>query len=136
MYAMSRNLTNPYADAYVQTSVQEASPHRLIHMLMEGFLGRVAAAKGAMERGDVALKGESITKAIAIVGGLDECLDMEKGGELADNLRALYVYMGDRLLEANINSDAAILDEVSRLMREIKSGWESIPEEFRNGVSV
>lgn len=136
MYAMSRNVTNPYADAYVRTSVQEASPHRLIHMLMEGFLGRVAAAKGAIERGDVALKGESITKAIAIAGGLDDCLDMEKGGELADNLRALYVYMGDRLLQANVNSDVAILDEVSRLMREIKSGWESIPEEFRNGVSV
>ncbi|WP_054773110.1 flagellar export chaperone FliS [Methylogaea oryzae] len=133
---MSRNLTNPYADAYVQTSVQEASPHRLIHMLMEGFLGRVAAAKGAIERGDIALKGESITKAIAIVGGLDDCLDMEKGGELASNLRALYVYMGERLLDANIKNDVAILDEVSRLMREIKSGWESIPEEFRNGVSA
>lgn len=135
MYAISRKNMNQYANAYVQTSVQEASPHRLIQLLMEGFLGRVYGAKAAIERGDIAAKGENISKAIAIVGGLDECLDVAQGGELAGNLRALYQYMGHRLLEANVGNDVALLDEVVALMVEIKSGWDAIPEALRGGVS-
>lgn len=136
MYAVSRQSMNHQANAYLQTSVQESSPHELIGMLMDGFLGRVYAAKVAIERKDVAGKGENISKAIAIVGGLDECLDMEKGGDLAENLRSLYQYIGQRLLEANRSNDTTRLDEVAQLMREIKDGWGSIPEHLRYGVSA
>ncbi|MCH8506840.1 MAG: flagellar export chaperone FliS, partial [Ectothiorhodospiraceae bacterium] len=94
--------------AYQQTSKQDAhyaDPHRLIQMLMEGFLTRVAQARGAMERGQTADKGVEIGKAISIVEGLRVSLDMERGGELSESLASLYEYMQRRLLEANLHND-------------------------------
>ena len=115
-----------YQTVSTQAQVSDASPHRLIQMLMEGGLSRLAQAKGAMERGQVALKGELLGKAIAIIGGLREGLDLRQGGELAANLDSLYEYMIRRLLEANRSNDIAALDEVSSLLREVKSGWDGI----------
>ncbi|MFC3609655.1 flagellar export chaperone FliS [Stutzerimonas tarimensis] len=106
--------------------VLEASPHRLIQMLMEGGLERIAQARGALERGQVALKGELIGKAVAIIGGLREALNPEVGGEYAANLDSLYEYMMRRLTEANRHSDVERLDEVSGLLRKVKEGWDGI----------
>jgi flagellar protein FliS len=112
----------------VNTHVQavDASPHRLIQMLMEGGLTRIAQARGAMERQQTAMKGELIGKAIGIIGGLRNGLDLQQGGELAANLDSLYQYMVSRLLEANVKNDAAPLDEVAGLLRNVKSGWDAI----------
>ncbi|HCT4762251.1 TPA: flagellar export chaperone FliS [Pseudomonas aeruginosa] len=115
-----------YQNVSTQAQAIDASPHRLIQMLMEGGLTRMAQARGALERGEVALKGELIGKAIAIVGGLREGLDFEAGGELAANLDCLYAYMSMRLTEANLKNDAGKLEEVSELLRNIKSGWDAI----------
>lgn len=115
-----------YNTVNTNVMVSDASPHRLIQMLMEGGLTRIAQARGALERGQLAFKGELITKAICIVGGLRGALDMERGGDVAVNLNRLYDYMGGRLVEANAKDDALILDEVSGLLRTIKSGWDSI----------
>ncbi|EMC2780559.1 flagellar export chaperone FliS [Pseudomonas aeruginosa] len=115
-----------YQNVSTQAQAIDASPHRLIQMLMEGGLTRMAQARGALERGEVALKGELIGKAIAIVGGLREGLDFEAGGELAANLDRLYAYMSMRLTEANLKNDAGKLEEVSELLRNIKSGWDAI----------
>lgn len=115
-----------YQRVSVQSEVFEASPHRLIQMLMEGGLERIAQARGAIERNAQAEKGELIGKAISIIGGLREPLDHEVGGELSQNLDSLYDYMISRLLEANRESDVARLDEVSSLLREVKSGWDAI----------
>ncbi|MFB1010443.1 MAG: flagellar export chaperone FliS [Thiopseudomonas sp.] len=109
-----------------QAQAAAADPHRLIQMLMEGGLTRLAQARGAMEREQTALKGELIGKAIGIVGGLRQGLDLEKGGEIAINLDRLYDYMTRRLMEANVQNDPAILEEVSSLLREVKSGWDAI----------
>ena len=119
-----------YQTVNTQAQVFDASPHRLIQMLMEGGLSRLAQAKGAMERGQVALKGELLGKAIAIIGGLREGLDLRQGGELAANLDSLYEYMIRRLLEANRSNDIAALDEVSSLLREVKSGWDGIANQI------
>ncbi|MCC5857854.1 MAG: flagellar export chaperone FliS [Ectothiorhodospiraceae bacterium] len=126
---------NQGLNAYQQTSNQAAhyaDPHRLVQMLMEGFLTRVASAKGAMRRGEAAAKGTEIGKAISIVDGLRASLDMQRGGELAENLSGLYEYMQGRLLQANLHNDTDRLDEVARLMREIKAGWDGIADEARN----
>lgn len=117
-----------YQTVNTQAQVFEASPHRLIQMLMEGGLSRLAQARGALERGQVALKGELIGKAIGIIGGLREALDLDKGGELALNLDSLYDYMVARLVEANLKYDAAMLDEVAGLLRNIKTGWDGISQ--------
>lgn len=115
-----------YQNVNTQAQAIEASPHRLIQMLMEGGLTRLAQARGAMERGQLAQKGELIGKAIAIIGGLRESLNMDVGGEIATNLDRLYEYMMGRLTHANLMNDASILDEVSGLLREVKSGWDAI----------
>jgi len=115
-----------YQTVNVNAQISEADPHRLIQMLMEGGLQRVAQAKGAMQHGNVALKGEQIGKAIAIIGGLRESLDHEQGGEVAGNLDNLYAFMQQRLSQANLRNEVALLDEVTELLREVKSGWDGI----------
>lgn len=115
-----------YQRVGVQSEVFEASPHRLIQMLMQGGLERIAQAKGAIERGLLAERGELIGKAVSIVGGLREPLDHQVGGDLSKNLDSLYEYMMRRLIEANRENDATKLDEVATLLREIKSGWDAI----------
>ncbi|WP_394373054.1 flagellar export chaperone FliS [Pseudomonas oryzihabitans] len=115
-----------YQRVGVQSEVFEASPHRLIQMLMQGGLERIAQAKGAIERGLLSERGELIGKAVSIVGGLREPLDHQVGGDLSKNLDSLYEYMMRRLIEANRENDATKLDEVANLLREIKSGWDAI----------
>ncbi|NLJ13418.1 flagellar export chaperone FliS [Denitrificimonas caeni] len=115
-----------YQSVNTQAQAIEADPHRLIQMLFEGGLTRLAQARGAMEREQTALKGELLSKAIGIVGGLRQALDLEKGGEIAANLDRLYEYMTTRLMEANLKNDLAIVEEVSDLLREVKTGWDAI----------
>ena len=121
---------NQYRDAGARAEASEANPHRLIQMLFEGALERIAVARGAMQQGDAAVKGERISRAIDIVEGLRAHLDMERGGEVAANLESLYEYMARRLMEANLRDDVAALDEVANLLREVKAGWDAIPEQL------
>ncbi len=117
---------NQYANIHNESGLEDASPHHLIQMLMDGFLARVNTAKGAMARSDMELKGVYISRAVAIVGGLNEAVDLEKGGEIASNLNQLYNYMARRLLQASSENNVEILDEVASLMKEIKEGWDAI----------
>lgn len=125
MYARTAALRQ-YQNVGVQSEVFEASPHRLIQMLFEGGLSRIAQAKGAMQNQKYQLKGQLIAKATEILFGLREALNHEGGGELAQRLEALYVYMSKRLAEANRTNDERILDEVAQLLRNIKEGWDGI----------
>lgn len=116
-----------YQKVGAQAQTSEASPHRLVQMLMEGGLDRIAQAKGAMARKDTASKGIFISKAIGIVGGLREGLDLDKDPTAAlRNQDNLYHYMMKRLAEANIQSDPKILDEVAGLLITVKEGWDAI----------
>jgi len=117
-----------YQQVNTHSGVAYASPHRLIQMLMEGALERIAVAKGCIQRQDIAAKGEQLGKAIDIIGGLRDGLNPEAGGEIAANLDALYDYLQRRLLQANLNSDITILDEVADLLRPIKEAWDTIGE--------
>lgn len=117
-----------YQRVGVQTQVAEASPHRLIQMLMQGGLDRIYQARGAIQFGRLAEKGDLIGKSISIVGGLREALDHEVGGEISANLDRLYEYMIRRLTEANRNNDADALTEVAALLQEVKAGWDGIEQ--------
>ncbi len=123
-------------DQYMQVNVHggtsDASPHRLIQMLLNGALDRAAVAKGHMVRGNIAEKGRYIGLVISIIEGLRISLDKPGGGEIAQNLDDLYEYITRRLAEANLKNDAGILDEIMSLLKEIKAGWDAIPEAFRN----
>lgn len=111
----------------IESGVGTADPHQLILMLYQGALLSIANAKNGMLRKDAATKGAAISKAIMIIDeGLNACLDKDAGGELAHNLAALYDYMSIRLLTANLKNDIGALDEVSRLLADLKNAWESI----------
>ncbi len=123
-------------DQYMQVNVHggasDASPHRLIQMLLDGALDRIAVAKGHMVRGNIAEKGRYIGLVISIVEGLRISLDKPGGGEIAQNLDNLYEYITRRLAEASLKNDETILDEITSLLKEVKEGWDAIPEEFRH----
>lgn len=123
-----------YRSLGLKSEIKAASPHRLIQMLMAGLLAKIVAARHCIDSGNIAGKGENISMAISIVGGLRVSLDKEKGGEISENLANLYDYMERRLLEANLHTDITILDEVSGLVKEIKSAWDTIgPEVVATG---
>src|SRR4030065_886609 len=111
----TKSALNQYSRVGTESGVANADPHRLIQMLMEGALEKISVAKGCMQRGEVSEKGRQISWAISIINGLAAGLDMEKGGEIAQNLNALYDYMCGRLLESNIHNKVEYLDEVSEL---------------------
>lgn len=118
---------NAYNDVGIETSVLGADPHKLVSMLFDGALLAIARAKNEMLHQQSVAKGQSISKAIAIIGeGLNASLDKNVGGEMARNLSALYDYMVARLVAANLNNDTAVLDEVTRLLSELKDAWASI----------
>lgn len=126
---MVRSGAAQYQQVVNQEALSGASPHRLIQMLLEGALSRIAEAKGAIQRKDIAAKGEAIGKAISIVGGLRDSLNMDVEGGLSQQLDALYEYVVELLLLANLHTDPAKLDEASQLMLTIKSGWDGIADQ-------
>lgn len=116
-----------YAKVGLETGVTAASPHRLISMLLEGAIVAVGNAAVLTAARDIPGKGIAISKAIAIIdSGLRTSLDKEAGGAIANSLDLLYQYMSRRLIEANLKSDTAMLDEVEQLLRDLKVSWEQI----------
>lgn len=120
---------NQYNRTAVQTGIEAASPHRLIQMLMEGALDKIAIARGHVERGHMEQKSKHIGWAISIIGGLRSSLDMEAGGEIARNLEDLYDYMERRLTAANVENSVDMLDEVTSLLKQIKEAWDAIGDQ-------
>jgi flagellar protein FliS len=120
-----------YSRVRTQGGVESADPHQLTAMLLDGALSRIASARGHMERGEIAAKGECISRSLDIIEGLRGSLDLARGGELAEHLESLYEYMARRLLEANVRNELGALDEVAGLLRPIKQAWDTIPVELR-----
>ncbi len=118
---------NAYQRVGLETGVISADPHKLILMLYEGAMLSISMAEKHIAAGNTGGKAESVSKASRIISeGLRASLDMEAGGELAVRLVALYDYMCNRLLYANIKDDAPALVEVRQLLSELKTAWEQI----------
>ena len=126
-----------YTNVGIDSGVTSADPHKLIALLYQGALLAIANAKNGILRNDIAAKGKSISHAIKIINnGLNLSLDKEVGGDLALNLSALYEYMSNRLVVANLNNDMEILDEVSSLLADLKSAWDSIRQSATNTAAA
>lgn len=124
MFGMNQNPAATYAKVGLESSVTTADPHGLILLLFEGAASAMSLARLHMEQNDIALRGASISRAIDIIGnGLKASLDLNAGGELAERLAALYEYIIQRLLRANMKNDRAALDEAIFLLGEIHSAW-------------
>lgn len=126
---MNRPGAKHYQQMNVQTSLSDASPHQLIALLFDGLLSRLAIAKGCMDRGDYEGKSNALGAAFSILAGLQDALDKERGGDVADNMDSLYDYMTRRVFAAGVANDPQIIDEVCGLVRTVKSGWMAIKEE-------
>ncbi|HLU77021.1 MAG TPA: flagellar export chaperone FliS [Burkholderiales bacterium] len=129
--------TNAYAQVEVETGVATADPHKLVGMLYEGLLQSIARGREAMLAKEIARKGESLSKAVRILEeGLRGSLDRERGGEIAQQLDSLYEYMITRLLAANLRNDLEALDEVTRLVAELRDAWQAMPQEARTSMAA
>ena len=117
-------------DAYQQTATNAkaatADPYQLVLMLVDGLLDELARIEGHIEAKQYERKGKSMAKALQILGGLDSALDMENGGELADNLRRLYDYCGQQLFEVSVHNDITKLKGVVHILTELKGGWQAM----------
>ena len=124
MFGARSNPAKAYSSVGVETAVLSASPHQLVILLFEGAREALVIARSGIEARNIPQKGMAITKAIDIIlNGLRASLNLEEGGNLAQNLYALYDYMARRLLHANMHNDKAALDEVLTLLSEIHSAW-------------
>ena len=131
MFSPGHAGANAYARVGVETGVMGASPHRLIVLLYQGARHAIAQARMYLQQGNVPDRGVAISKAIRIVeSGLQESLNLEVGGEIAQRLDALYSYMTRRLLEANIKQSEAVLVEVDGLLATLEEAWIGIAPEI------
>lgn len=131
--AHSPRAANAYQRINVETSMHTIDQHQLVSLLLQGAISAIATARGALARGDVLLKCNSVAKAIRIIDeGLNTALDREEGGELAVNLGQLYDYCLRRLILGNARNDDAILLEVQRLIEPIAQGWNEIRKPSTN----
>ena len=130
---MSVNLSalKQYKSVDLRATVATASPHKLISLLYQGALESTAQAKGAIERNDIEARTAAINRCSSIILGLVDFLDVEKGGEVSENLAALYDYILRALAETNRNNSVEKADEIIQLILEIKLGWESMPQKFK-----
>jgi flagellar secretion chaperone FliS len=130
MFGMMNNPAQTYAKVSVESAVATANPHRLILMLFDGATLSISLARIHIENGKIAEKGVAISKAIDLItNGLAASLDKEAGGELAERLAALYDYMAQRLLFANLKNSVSALEEVAELLSSLRDAWAQIPDE-------
>ncbi|MBS4708847.1 flagellar export chaperone FliS [Aeromonas bivalvium] len=121
-----RNL-KAYKATSIAADLAVADPHRVIQLMMQGFLERLAQAKGAIERQDMEAKSIAVSKAQGLLHGLQDALDMSQGA-ISEDLHGLYAYMDERIWDASLTRNVAPLDEVMNLMVTIKSAWDQLPE--------
>lgn len=127
MFGSNQHGVNVYAKISVETGVLAASPNKLIIMLYEGAIAACRSAVVHMQNKDIPNKGAMLSKAILIIeSGLRMSLDKKSGGEIAVSLDALYAYMSKRLVTANLRNQPELVQEVIKLLTDLKSAWEAI----------
>jgi flagellar protein FliS len=114
------------AAAYQEVNVSARSPLELVVLMYDGALTGLTQAREAIERRDLVAKRNAMTKALAIVGHLQNTLNMEEGREIAEQLDRLYIYVTDRLIEANVHGRAEALDEAAKVLRTLREAWADI----------
>jgi flagellar protein FliS len=129
MYSSAQG-AGAYAQVGVQTGVVDASPHRLIVMLFQGARQAIALARMHLQRGELAQKGLAIGKAVRIIGGgVQQSLNLDEGGQIAQRLNTPYDYMLQRLTEANVQMSDPLLAEVDALLATLEDAWLGIAPE-------
>lgn len=129
--ALRKQFIQTYANNYVETAVSEATPHKLIEMLYDGALKNMNLAKVFIEQKNFEKKAEHINKALSILNALRDGVDLSKGGEVGQNLYALYDYCYKKLFQVSAKNDLALLDEVIEHIKTVSEGWKAMPDNFK-----
>ena len=128
---MMQNMAQQYANNYVETSVSEATPHKLVDMLYEGLFKNLTLVKVFIEQKNFEKKAEHMSKALAIVNSLRAGVDFDKGGDIAQNLFAIYDYAYRQLFRASANNDVTLIDEVNDLIKPLREAWSELPDTYK-----
>lgn len=127
MFGSPQRGVNAYAKVGLETNISAASPHALVIMLYDGAMTAIMKGLANMRMGNIAEKGRAISHAITIIdNGLRASLDRDAGGQIATSLDSLYDYMSRQLLVANLQNKPEILEEVHRLLADLRGAWNSI----------
>ena len=123
---MSHNAYQSYQAVNLNSQTAQASPVQLVLVLMDGLLDELARARAHIEARRYELKAASLERCVAILNGLSSALDTETGGEVVTNLARLYDFCAERLYRAGVELNAALVDEVSRLLDSLRAGWQAV----------
>lgn len=129
--ATKRQFAQQYAATFLETSLSEASPHKLIAMLYDGVLKNLNLGKLFIEKKDYAKKSEHLNKALAIINALRDGLDMERSKDISDNLYGLYDYCYRKIFESSNKNDAETIQEIIDILKELSQAWKSMPENMK-----
>ncbi|WP_316674114.1 flagellar export chaperone FliS [uncultured Tolumonas sp.] len=124
---MYKKNINAYKSNSLEADISVADPHRVIQLMLQGLLERLAQTKGAIDRKDYQMKSVLVSKAMALINGLQDSLDLSYG-KIPEDLFALYDYMKNRLLDSSKAMDSTPIDEIMGLVITIKSAWDQIPD--------
>ena len=104
-----------------------ASPHQLMLMLFDGAIEAMSFTIGAIQNENFELRSKQNTRSITIINGMRDCLDMDSGSELSDNLYSLYLYMAQELFRAGVKNDVETIQNIQHMLKDIRGSWENIP---------
>lgn len=123
---------NQSLDQYRKTAITTASPLQLVVMLYDGALRFMHQGKQAIIDGNLAEQNEKLQRAQRIISELTACLDMEQGGEIAQNLFALYDFAYNRLVTANLEDRADYVDQAIKVFSELRESWVQVEAQQRS----
>ena len=116
-----------YGQIKNDTQTSYASPHQLMLMLFDGAIEAMSMTIGAIQQNNFELRSKQSTRSISVINGMRECLDIETGGDLANNLYSLYSYMAKELFKASFKNDADTVQNIQTMLKDIRESWEKIP---------
>ncbi|WEJ63373.1 flagellar export chaperone FliS [Thiomicrorhabdus lithotrophica] len=129
-----KQFAQKYASNYVETSVSEATPHKLVQMLYEGVIRHLKVSKVFMEQKNYEKKAFHLNKSLSIINGLKTGVDIENAGDVAANIYELYDYCYRTVFSASRDNDLSKIDEILTIFSDLDESWKQMPSEIKQAT--